>query len=119
MMPEISLAAVLMVAAVAFLGPLGLGLAPSLRLPSVVLEIVAGIVIGPQVLGIAEVDEPVRILLLIGLAFLLLLAGLQINPDHLLRGRTRRSRVAGFGLSLVIAVAIAFGLGAAGILQWP
>src|SRR3712207_9446330 len=84
-----------------------LGLAPSLRLPSVVLEIVAGIVIGPQVFGIAEVDEPVRILALIGLAFLLFLAGLEINLHQLLRGRALRSTGAGFVLSLAIAFAIA------------
>src|SRR3712207_7291040 len=109
MMPEISLAAVLMVAAVAFLGPLGLGLAPSLRLPSVVLEIVAGIVIGPQVLGIAEVDEPLRILSLIGLAFLLFLAGLEIDLNRLLGGGALRSTGAGFAVSLMVAFVIALG----------
>jgi Kef-type K+ transport system membrane component KefB len=119
MMPEISLAAVLVVAAVAFAVPLILGLAPSLRLPSVVLEIVAGILIGPQVFGIAEVDEPVRILALIGLAFLLFLAGLEINLHQLLRGRALRSTGAGFVLSLAIAFAIASGLAAAGIVQSP
>jgi Kef-type K+ transport system membrane component KefB len=58
MMPEISLAGVLVVATVAFAVPLGLGLTPPLRLPSVVLEIVAGILIGPAVLGFVEVDLP-------------------------------------------------------------
>ena len=119
MMPGISLAAVLVVAAVAFAVPLILGLAPSLRLPSVVLEIVAGILIGPQVFGIAEVDEPVRILALIGLAFLLFLAGLEINLHQLLRGRALRSTGAGFVLSLAIAFAVASGLAAAGIVQSP
>lgn len=66
-------------AAIAFAVPLGLGLFPSLRLPSVVLEIVAGIVIGPQILGLVEVDLPLRVLALIGLAFLLFLAGLEID----------------------------------------
>jgi hypothetical protein len=42
-MPEISPTGVLVVAAVAFAVPLLLGLAPSLRLPSVVVEIVVGI----------------------------------------------------------------------------
>src|SRR5829696_372179 len=46
MMPEISLVGVLIVAAVAFVVPLALGLLPALRVPSVVVEIVAGIVIG-------------------------------------------------------------------------
>ena len=75
MMPGLSLTGVLVVAAIAFLVPLGLGLAPSLRVPSVVLEIAAGILIGPAILGLVEVDLPLRVLALLGLAFLLLLAG--------------------------------------------
>jgi Kef-type K+ transport system membrane component KefB len=57
--------------AVAFAAPLVLGLFPRLQLPSVVLEIVAGIVIGPSVLGWAEVDQAVQVVALIGLAFVL------------------------------------------------
>ena len=49
----------LIVAAVAFAAPFLLGLRPSLRLPSVVLEIIAGIVVGPSVLGLAEVDQAI------------------------------------------------------------
>lgn len=56
MMTDISLTGVLVVAAIAFTVPLVLGLAPKLRLPSVVLEIVVGIVIGPAILGLVEVD---------------------------------------------------------------
>ena len=52
MMPEISLVSVLIVAAVAFVVPLILGLVPALRVPSVVIEIVAGIIIGPSLLGL-------------------------------------------------------------------
>ena len=50
-MPNVSFVGVLIVALVAFLAPLLLGLSPARRLPSVVIEIVAGIVIGPSVLG--------------------------------------------------------------------
>jgi Kef-type K+ transport system membrane component KefB len=119
MMPEISLSGVLIVAAVAFAVPLVVGLAPMLRLPSVVLEIVAGIVIGPSVLGLAEVDEPLRILALIGLAFLLFLAGLEIDLNRLLHGGALRSSVTGFVLTLVIAFAAALGLAAAGLIHAP
>src|SRR6266581_7650907 len=48
-----------------------------MRIPAVVLEIVAGIVLGPSVLGWVHVDLPVQILALFGLAFLLFLAGLE------------------------------------------
>src|ERR671911_218917 len=84
MMADISLTGVLVVAAIAFTVPLVLGLAPTLHLPSVVLEIVAGIVIGPAILGLVEVDLPLQVLALLGIAFLLLLAGLEIGrrPEH-------------------------------------
>lgn len=117
-MPDISLTGVLVVAAVAFLVPLGLGLAPSLRLPSVVLEIVAGIVIGPAVFGFIEVDLPLQVLALIGLAFLLFLAGLEIDFGRL-RGGLLRSAATGFALSLAVALGIAWGLKAAGFIQAP
>ncbi len=50
-MPDVSFVGLLIVAIVAFLAPLLLGLSPARRLPSVVVEIVAGIIIGPSVLG--------------------------------------------------------------------
>ena len=118
MMADISLTGVLAVAAVAFLMPLVLGLAPSLRLPSVVLEIVAGIVIGPAVLGFVEVDVPLQVLALLGLAFLLFLAGLEIDLDRL-RGARLRSAAAGFVISLAVALGIGLGLHAAGLVQAP
>ncbi|HEX2729129.1 MAG TPA: cation:proton antiporter [Rubrobacteraceae bacterium] len=118
MMPEVSLTGVLIVAAIAFLVPLGLGLAPSLRLPSVVLEIVAGILIGPAVLGFVGVDVALQTLAVLGLAFLLLLAGLEIDLDHL-RGARLRSAATGFVVSLAVALGIGLMLGAAGLIEAP
>src|SRR3712207_313399 len=118
MVPEISLTAVLPVAAIAFLMPLVLGLAPSLRLPSVVLEIVAGIVVGPTVLGFVEVDVPLQVLALLGLAFLLFLAGLEIDLDRL-RGARLRSAAAGFVVSLAVALGIGLVLYATGLVGAP
>ena len=118
MMPEISFMAVLLVAAIAFLVPLGLGLVPSLRIPSVVLEISAGIMIGPAVLGLVDVDLPLQVLALLGLAFLLFLAGLEIDLNRL-RGARLRSAAAGFVVSLAIALGIGLGLKAAGLIETP
>ncbi|CAA9439307.1 MAG: hypothetical protein AVDCRST_MAG37-1197 [uncultured Rubrobacteraceae bacterium] len=118
MMADISLTGVLVVAAIAFLVPLVLGLVPSLRLPSVVLEIVAGIVIGPAALGFVEVDLPLQVLALLGLAFLLFLAGLEIDLDRL-RGARLRSAAAGFLISLAVALGIGLGLYASGLIQAP
>ena len=85
-MPNVSFSGLLIVAVVAFLAPLLLGLSPARRLPAVVLEIVAGIVIGPAVLGWVKVDLPISILSVFGLAFLLFLAGLEVELERL-RGR--------------------------------
>ena len=66
-MPDVSFLDLAIVAGIAFGFPLPLGLVPRLRLPSPVLEIVAGIVVGPAVLGWVKL-ELVQILALIGLA---------------------------------------------------
>jgi Kef-type K+ transport system membrane component KefB len=58
-MPEVSFTNLLIVCVVAVGAPLLLGLLPQLRIPAVVLEIVAGIVFGPAVLGWLRVDLPV------------------------------------------------------------
>jgi Kef-type K+ transport system membrane component KefB len=118
MMADISLTGVLVVAAIAFTVPLVLGLAPAVRLPSVVLEIVAGIVIGPAILGLVEEDLPLQVLALLGLAFLLFLAGLEIDLDRL-RGARLRSAAAGFVISLAVALGIGLGLYGAGLIQAP
>ena len=55
-----SLTNLLIVSVVAFAAPFVLGLFPGVRLPSVVLEIVAGIVVGPSVLGLVEADQAGR-----------------------------------------------------------
>jgi Kef-type K+ transport system membrane component KefB len=113
-----SLANLLLVMAVAFAAPLVLGLFPRLQLPSVVLEIVAGIVIGPSLLGWAEVDQAVQVVALIGLAFVLFLAGLEIEFEKL-RGPLLRLTAAGFALSFAIAVAVSLLLSAGGLVDTP
>jgi len=81
----------LIVVAVAFAGPLLLGFFPSVRLPSVVLEILAGIVIGPSVLGIVHIDEAISVISLLGLAFLLQVA--RLYPSSRLRIVPNRGHV--------------------------
>lgn len=108
----------LIVVVVAFAAPFALGLAPRLRLPAVVLEIVAGIAIGPSGLGWVQIDEPVQILSLIGLAFLLFLAGLEIDVQRL-RGRTLRITSIGFLVSLLIGVGVGVAFHAGGLVRSP
>ena len=106
------------VAAVAFGAPLVLGLVPALRLPAVVLEIVAGIVIGPSGLGWVEIDEPIEVLSLVGLAFLLFLAGLEIDFERL-RGRLVGIAVLGFAISFGLALVAGFALDGLGQIDTP
>ncbi len=108
----------LIVMAVAFTAPLLLGLFPRLLLPSVVLEIVAGIVVGPSVLGWVEVDEAVEVIALLGLAFVLFLAGLEIEFEKL-RGRVLRLTLLGFAISFADALVVSLGLSAADLVDTP
>jgi Kef-type K+ transport system membrane component KefB len=108
----------LIVAAVAFAAPFVLGLFPRVRLPSVVLEIVAGIVIGPSLLGIVEVDQATEVVALIGLGFVLFLAGLEIEFEKL-RGQVLRLTALGFAISFGIAVVVGLVLSAAGLVETP
>ena len=117
-MPDVSFSGLVIVAAVAFLSPLLLGLAPRLRLPSVVVEIVVGIVIGPSVLGWVEPDLVIRITAVLGLAFLLFLAGLEIELERF-RGRFLRISLLGLALSFAISLVVAFGLSALGLFETP
>ena len=114
---DASLTSVAVVAAVALIAPLALALT-GLRLPAIVLEILLGIVVGPQVLGWARVDEPVRVLALVGLAFLLLLSGLEVDLERL-RGRLLRLTGLGFALSFTLALVVGYGVRAAGLVRSP
>jgi Kef-type K+ transport system membrane component KefB len=115
---EIDLSNALIVAALAFTAPLVLGLAPPLRLPAVVLELVAGIALGPSGLGWIEVDDVVEVLALVGLAFLLFLSGLEIDFERL-RGRALGLTGAGFAVSFVFALVAAFALDWLGQVETP
>ena len=117
-MTEISFSNVVIVAAVAFAAPLVLGLIPKLRLPAIVLEIGIGIAIGPSGLGWVKSDLPVQVLALVGLAFLLFLAGLDVELERL-RGRPLRLTGLGFVLSLGLALSLGYTLDAAGQVRSP
>ena len=114
---ELEFTSLAVVAAVALAAPLVLGLI-RLPLPAVVLEILLGIAIGPEYLGWAELDDPVQVMSLLGLAFLLLLAGLEIDFDRL-RGRLLGVTVTAYVASFGIALAIGVGLRAGDLIRSP
>jgi Kef-type K+ transport system membrane component KefB len=70
------------------------------------------------VLGWAKVDDPVQLMSLLGLAFLLLLAGLEVEFEQF-RGRLLKLTGLGFILSLGIAFVFALGLHEAGLINSP
>ena len=108
-----NLVAVLAVAAAV---PLILSTIPKVPIPGPVLEIVAGIVLGPAVLNLVKPDQAVRLVATIGLAFLLFLAGLEIDVRHF-RGPRARLAGLGFGLSAVLALGVSGALHAAGVVE--
>src|SRR6266849_3759590 len=117
-MPDISFVGLLIVAVVAFLAPLLLALSPARRLSAIVLEIVAGILIGPSVLGWVKVDLPISILSVLGLAFLLFLSGLEVDLQRL-RGRLLTYVGLAFLASSGLALLVGYGLYAAGQVMSP
>ena len=117
-MSGVSFSGLAIVAGVAFAAPLLLGLAPALRLPAIALEIVAGIAIGPAALGWVQIDTVIEIFSLVGLALLLFLAGLELEPA-LLRGRLFRIAFFGFAVSFGLALAVGFLLRASELVQEP
>ncbi len=117
-MTDLSFTGLLIVAAAAFAAPLVVDLAPGPAIPAVVAEIVAGILIGPSVLGIVEVDEPIRVLSQIGVVFLFFLAGLEIAFDRA-RSSTVRLAFYGFAVSFAAALIVAHALEAGGLVDTP
>jgi Kef-type K+ transport system membrane component KefB len=84
-----------------------------LVLPTVVVEIVLGILIGPEGLDIAQVDTYITFLANLGLAFLFFFAGLEVIEKHVPRQAVVRGS-AGWAISILLGLALAF-FGATGL----
>lgn len=89
-----------------------------LVLPTVVVEIVLGILIGPDVLDIASVNVYISFLSDFGLALLFFFAGLEVI-EHRLPTRLLRRGTLGWGLSLAIGMAVGVAFDRAGAeVEW-
>ncbi|MBU8813009.1 cation:proton antiporter [Mycolicibacterium goodii] len=108
---------VAIVSVVALLAPLSVKVL-RLPVPAIVLEILLGVIVGPQVLGWVHMDAALQVLSTIGLSFLLLLAGLEIDVRRL-RGPVLRRASGAFVVSFALAVAVGVGLGMLGLVQSP
>ena len=87
---------------------------PVIVLPTVVVEIVLGILIGPEVLGIATMNEYLSFLSNFGLAFLFFFAGLEV-VEHRVPRKTLRRGTIGWGMSFVIGLLVGVALEQAGL----
>ena len=83
-------------------------------IPVVVLELVFGILIGPQVLGLAEPDPFIDFFSSLGLGMLFFFAGYEIDFDRI-KGAPLRLALIGWAISLALAYAIGGVLAAVGI----
>jgi Kef-type K+ transport system membrane component KefB len=101
---------VLLVLLVAVAGPLLAELPIGFRVPAVVLEVVLGIIIGPQVLGLVHFDGIVASMFAFGMAATLFMAGMELEFERI-RGRPLWLAVGGWGMS------VALGLFAAAVLH--
>ena len=113
-MPPLSFNALLVIALVAVAVPMVLALVPRLPVPGAVLEVVAGILVGPSVLGWVHLDAPVRVLSDLGLGMLLFLAGLEIDVAGL-RGPLGRLAGWAFGVSVLLGLACGYAFSLAGV----
>ena len=102
-----TLAALTAISVVAVSAPIAADALRRFRIPGVVLEILAGIIIGPQVLELAELTPVIDSFSSLGLAFLMFLAGYEIDFDRI-RGKPLNLAVAGWGMSLVLGLGLGF-----------
>lgn len=120
---ETSFVPLLVVVVLAVLAPLATSRVRGVRIPTVVGEIVAGIIVGGSVLGLVAHDPVLDILALLGFAYLMFLSGLEVDFDALFPRQgavvgSWRERLAKplnlgaltFALTLFLALLAAWGL---------
>jgi Kef-type K+ transport system membrane component KefB len=91
--------------AAAVLAPLLSEIPIGLKLPVVVLEVVFGIVIGPQVLHLVQFDGFVETMFDIGMAMTLFMGGMELDFREI-KGPPLRLAVGGWAASLLIGITV-------------
>ena len=97
----VTLAIITLIAAIA---PLVARIIPGRFIPETVFLLAAGAVLGPSLLGVIQVSETVDFLSELGLGFLFLLAGYEINPSNLTGSQGKRGLATwliSFGLAFI------------------
>jgi Kef-type K+ transport system membrane component KefB len=108
----------LVIATAAVLSPILADLSGPLRVPDVVIQLLLGIVVGPQVLGLARPDSLVNDLSDMGLAFLMFLAGYELNLRRI-RGQPLALATIGWWASVLLGLGSSFLLAGFGLVIDP
>ena len=103
-----ALESLLAVVVVAALAPVVASALPGPKIPQVVLLIFGGVLIGPHGLGLADTAS-IRLLANIGLGFLFLLAGYELDP-RMFRDGPGQLAMIGWAISAALAVGAVAGL---------
>ena len=98
----------LIVAIAAFVAPVIAGTIPRRLVPPVVLEVLAGLVIGPQGLDLVQATGAVEVLYLLGFGFLLFLAGQEVEVQRFREPTFKLS-----GICFVMSLGLGFAVAAA------
>jgi Kef-type K+ transport system membrane component KefB len=104
--------------AAATVAPMIVDLLPLPAVPPIVTELVAGILVGPQVLDFVQVTAPLEVFAQIGLVFLFFLAGLEI-AFHAEDDRHLRLVGTAFAVSLGLAALVAIAFSAVDLVEAP
>ena len=109
------LTTLLVITVVAALAPFVAALLARFRVPQVVVFILGGVLIGPQVLGWAKPDT-ITLVANVGLGFLFLLAGYELDLE-LFREHVGRRAIVAWMVTAVLAVAVTGVLSALGFVR--
>jgi Kef-type K+ transport system membrane component KefB len=113
-MTEAAIPTLVLIAAAAVLAPIISEQTRGLRVPSVVIELGLGILIGPYVLKLAHPNDVVSALSDMGLTFLMFLAGFELDLNRI-KGPPLRLAAWGWLISLALALGLAFALVSTGL----
>ncbi|OKL46940.1 hypothetical protein BSR28_05830 [Boudabousia liubingyangii] len=95
----------LAIVAVATIAPIFSFLVPKRLLPESVVLVAGGVIIGPAVLDIAHMGNEIELLRELGLGFLFLLAGFEVDV-HGLKGRSGKLAAGAWGVSAIAAFVV-------------
>lgn len=109
------LASLLIIVAIAAGVPILVGLL-RIRVAQVVLLLVAGIIVGPGVLGLIHINDSISLLSELGLGLLFFLAGMELEGRSL-RGRSGKLAATGWITSIAIALILSLILATSGVVK--